>query len=363
MKNLFEFATKELSQDAFLRWLVENWDEPDNKELQKASRDFLSFLANNKYDDLDFEKAKVVTFGQINHMDISIDVYPDKNTSKHDIIVIEDKTGSNEHDQLTSYNKTIEKWKTAEDVRNVYKVFYKTGSLSNQDEKGLKEANEGQKSKWRKVLIEDIWGFFHKYNNASSDVLRDYSRYVDRLYNASKGNVEEKDVSKLIPLEWEGLIRKWYQESDIKPHEVWVTSYQGRYISICYHIDFKNKGIFKEEDVNGGACLEIFVRDKKWCSAVLHNAFKIPDRKDRAWSIKDVQDEKRFECAKKLRGELVEFVKNDTSGHFKTVKKNALSCFGKIGKESQRVDTLEEAEDLIKKWVNWFKELIADFDK
>ena len=112
MKNLFEYATKELSQDAFLRWLVENWNESDDKELQKASRDFLSFLTNNEYDDLDFEKAKVVTFGQINHMDISIDVYPDKNTSKHDIIVIEDKTGSNEHDQLTSYNKTIEKWKT-----------------------------------------------------------------------------------------------------------------------------------------------------------------------------------------------------------------------------------------------------------
>ena len=26
MKNLFDYATKELSQDAFLRWLFENYD-------------------------------------------------------------------------------------------------------------------------------------------------------------------------------------------------------------------------------------------------------------------------------------------------------------------------------------------------
>ena len=29
MKNLFDFATKELSHDAFLRWLFENWQEPE----------------------------------------------------------------------------------------------------------------------------------------------------------------------------------------------------------------------------------------------------------------------------------------------------------------------------------------------
>lgn len=28
-KNLFDFATKELSQDAFLRWLIESAEDPD----------------------------------------------------------------------------------------------------------------------------------------------------------------------------------------------------------------------------------------------------------------------------------------------------------------------------------------------
>lgn len=31
MKNIFDFATRELSQDAFLRWLLENYDDADLK--------------------------------------------------------------------------------------------------------------------------------------------------------------------------------------------------------------------------------------------------------------------------------------------------------------------------------------------
>ena len=78
MKNLFEYATKELSQDAFLRWLIENWNESDDKELQKASRGFLNSLTDNAYSHLDYEKAKIVTYAQVAHMDITIDVFPDK---------------------------------------------------------------------------------------------------------------------------------------------------------------------------------------------------------------------------------------------------------------------------------------------
>ena len=32
MKNLFDYATKELSQDAFLRWLFENYNCKKNLE-------------------------------------------------------------------------------------------------------------------------------------------------------------------------------------------------------------------------------------------------------------------------------------------------------------------------------------------
>ena len=49
MKNLFDFATKELSQDAFLRWLFESYDSSD-AEVKEASRSLLiAFINNPKY--------------------------------------------------------------------------------------------------------------------------------------------------------------------------------------------------------------------------------------------------------------------------------------------------------------------------
>ncbi len=37
MKNLFDYATKELSQDAFLRWLFENYN-CENESVKNACR-------------------------------------------------------------------------------------------------------------------------------------------------------------------------------------------------------------------------------------------------------------------------------------------------------------------------------------
>ena len=36
MKNLFNYATKELSQDAFLMWLFENYDDSELGEIANA---------------------------------------------------------------------------------------------------------------------------------------------------------------------------------------------------------------------------------------------------------------------------------------------------------------------------------------
>lgn len=106
MKNLFDYATKELSQDAFLRWFIENWDDEEDKTLQEASLDFLDFLTGETLA-LDLSKAKIITHSQVKHMDITVDIYPDKNSDVHDVIVIEDKVYSSEHKQLVAYNETI----------------------------------------------------------------------------------------------------------------------------------------------------------------------------------------------------------------------------------------------------------------
>ena len=66
MKNLFDYATKELSQDAFLRWLFENYEDPI---LGEAANDiigkFCNFRENEKLQALE-------TKTQWNKIDISI---------------------------------------------------------------------------------------------------------------------------------------------------------------------------------------------------------------------------------------------------------------------------------------------------
>ena len=46
MKNLFDYATKELSQDAFLRWLFENYN-CENESIKNACRKLFDSFTNN----------------------------------------------------------------------------------------------------------------------------------------------------------------------------------------------------------------------------------------------------------------------------------------------------------------------------
>lgn len=147
MKNLFDFATKELSQDAFICWLVNNYDS-DNKELKRRAYDFINFLSgdSNKFQ-LD-SILRLKTQQQVQDMDVIIDIwttprtdkeYEDTATSDY-VIIVEDKTDTSAHnEQLLRYGQKIDnwtKWKSSE-KKDSRKVFYKSNYLSWQDVKEL----------------------------------------------------------------------------------------------------------------------------------------------------------------------------------------------------------------------------------
>lgn len=46
-KNLFDFATKELSQDAFLRWFFENYENPELGPIVVA---FINYFSKDQFD-------------------------------------------------------------------------------------------------------------------------------------------------------------------------------------------------------------------------------------------------------------------------------------------------------------------------
>lgn len=99
MNNIFSFATSELSQDAFLCWLI-NWASPEfakDERMHRLGVDFVSLLIGGAMD---------VKSCEVKRQWKSIDILCLIN-DEH-VIVIEDKSGSREHsDQLKRYKKDV----------------------------------------------------------------------------------------------------------------------------------------------------------------------------------------------------------------------------------------------------------------
>ena len=122
--NLFEYATKELSQDAFLAWLM-RWAGPENAQydsmMQRVGEDFVRMLLG-KEGEAGFRVEKIAIYLQRDHVDLWVDVN-DRYT-----IIVEDKVNTREHSrQLERYREIAAKY-CAGNERGLRCVYVKTGS-------------------------------------------------------------------------------------------------------------------------------------------------------------------------------------------------------------------------------------------
>lgn len=222
MKNIFEFATKELSQDAFLRWLFENYNCGDSQVRAACRRLFDSFTGGK----LDFDKIEnLKTVAQWKSIDVAIwfDI-GDKNY----LIVIEDKIFTSDHnDQLQRYKDAIceynEWWRAnaaAEESKkhaierydkddDVFYIFYKTDVME-PDEKD-RITNLG----WKVYDIEKIARLFMPLPHGENDLLDDYIRHIQTLHNAAR---HEGAPSKWDLIAWHAFFIEYKNE---------ITSRQG----------------------------------------------------------------------------------------------------------------------------------------
>jgi len=96
--NLFKYATKELSQDAFICWCINFINYPDNK-LYGLGKDFLKMIVTDEKGKSRIKitnKTRVKIFRQYEKIDILLVV-----DNKY-LVIIEDKINSFNHGQLTS---------------------------------------------------------------------------------------------------------------------------------------------------------------------------------------------------------------------------------------------------------------------
>ena len=135
--NIFDIATKELNQDAFIAWLLQ-WAEPANKQfdehLNLCGQEFVRRLISTQHQQSISTISKTEVGRQWKNIDVWAKVYT---TEGNYLIIIEDKTFTSEHsNQLLKYKKSGEDFCLKNDFKLVC-IYLKTGSEPEKDRKSV----------------------------------------------------------------------------------------------------------------------------------------------------------------------------------------------------------------------------------
>lgn len=333
MKNLFDFATKELSQDAFLRWLLENYN-CDDDDVRNASRALLiSFINDDKYSENDIKK--LWTKSQDHKADISVWLEMSDNYKYG--IIIEDKTYSNEHNQLKNYKKVFDNdswWK--EHTNKMVYIFYKTGYIQEWEKEIIKEAN------WIEFSFDKIYEFWSNYVNSNNLIINNYANYIDDLYN-KRNNINKPTGDDADIIKWRS-----YFDNTLKPlfsnYTCWVSNTYFGYAYICFHA--------KSLDFPGAPYLEIRGRD---CTNDTFQAriltYEMDDNEDNALTSDECQ---------KIRDEIRRVLwENKDKSLFKGnygIKRN--KQLG-VSKKTLSIKTNEQFTEMMKQHLNEFERIMS----
>lgn len=331
MENLFNYATKELSQDAFLMWLMANYNCEEDKQLKDVSRKFICklFEINNIYIN-DDEILNAEVYPQENKIDIYaiIDI---KDKGKYGVF-IEDKTSSFEHNQLVKYNKNIENIKNRDKLDYVLKIFYKSHLIDNEERKRINDA------KWKEFSFDEIYNFFGKYMDANNIILSQYANYVINLY-LSSFNVEKPKDNNLIA--WAS-----YFENVIKPRivgicDVWIVeNRQYGYTYMCMRPLNRGKELMPYLEIRSRDCV-----NNQFVARIL---------------MYDVDYNKHKNGLEEIRNIILEREKNNIFKGNYGKKKNKQVAH--TIKNNYYAETDNQFTDLCKKVINEYIEIIKFWD-
>lgn len=212
--NLFTYATKELSQDAFLCWLMA-WAAPQyasaDSHLHDCSKQFIFWLLKRK-GNIGIESIETLSIKQQHHhIDIIVMV---NNEYK---ILIEDKIHSREHsNQLTKYYECLLNEGTQAD--RIIPIYFKTGHPISDEFKKAK--SEG----YSVVNRNDLLNIFRKepFNKITHPLFKDFFLHLQRLE-------DEMDLWQTAP------VSKWI-DSENNHQPAWIGLFS-KIFEYCEEID------------------------------------------------------------------------------------------------------------------------------
>ncbi|MBQ0907758.1 PD-(D/E)XK nuclease family protein [Flavobacterium sp. F-328] len=191
--NIFRWASSELSQDAFICWLLSWANHKESKELYETSKLFIQKLSNGKVNDFD----KIEVRKQIDNIDILCIVDDCK------VILIEDKVHTKNHgDQLERYlNNQLKNYSK----ENIFPIYFKTGDQSNY--KAIEKI--GYKLFLRKEFIEVLK--FGIDSGIQNEIFVDFYHHLNGIENSVQSYLN-------LPVEqwhwdsWKGFYSKLQKE-------------------------------------------------------------------------------------------------------------------------------------------------------
>lgn len=242
--NLFEYATSELSQDAFICWLASYAHEEAEKDaaLNECARKMLEIfvpeLKSKNFKLLDVER-------QVDNVDVLLTVECEEKIYK---IIVEDKTYTSEHDnQLERYKKEL-KEKHEENAVIVKGVYYKTGFQS--------DLSSVEKAGYEKISREKMLNLMQQYaDKTNNQIFISYYNY----WNSKQKLVETFETLPVVDWGWwavYGFYDYLHTKTDFLDNHEFKSNYS--YVSNvasgfeCFHMPLKdaNKELFIVDQID-----------------------------------------------------------------------------------------------------------------
>lgn len=235
--NIFKFATKELTNDAMICWLVSwaNYSHEEYKELRNLSTDIINLFTDRNIKDIKSVDIK----RQYKNIDILV------NINNTDLIIIEDKIDTTEHsNQLSRYKKEIENDYEYKDFKKHY-VYLKIGNESYYE--------DIEKIGYKKISRQMLLHTLLKYNNIKNSLLEDYSTYLQERESDFNYWKTQNIINKWSFDSWKGYYDFLQKKKDIS-NRCWsyVSNKSGGFLAFYWNE--------KEKIYNGNIPYNIYLQ-------------------------------------------------------------------------------------------------------
>ncbi len=215
--NFFDFATGELTQDAFICWLI-NWINHKEKDrsLYNTSKALLDSFFEKASKKKPEEYIEVVIKQQFENIDILFIV-----NNKY-VIIIEDKVDTSNHSgQLSRYKQVVLQNKAIKGIpdndhleEDLLCIYFKTGNQSRFDEVNKRQYFEYTRKDFLNVLKACS-------TLESNNILHDYLSYLQTIEDKTNSFLDNK-VSDWSWWAWEGLMMYLYDDITKTEKSNWV---------------------------------------------------------------------------------------------------------------------------------------------